>query len=112
MSEREEISKRISELSQRIAEMHFPRKSDRAGWSSGVHCTVDDERWPCAHVKAHGDEKIAAWDEINDELLDDAVSRVRYGVNSLGVKEPWLSDLETVISAAYDNQRRDPEDDS
>ena len=111
MSKREELSQRISGLSQRVSELHLPRKNDRAGWSSGVHCTVDDERWPCEHVKAHGDEKIAAWDEINDELLDDAVSRVRYGINRLGHKESWLSDLETVITAAYSN-RRGIDDDS
>lgn len=111
MTEREDLSKHISSLSQRVSEMHLPRKSDRAGWSSGVHCTVDDERWPCEHVKAHGDERIAAWDEVNDELLDDAVSRVRYGINRLGLKGSWLSDLETVITAAYSN-RRGIDDDS
>lgn len=44
MSEREKLSKRISGLSQHVSELHLPRKSDRADWSSGVHCTVDDER--------------------------------------------------------------------
>lgn len=110
MSDREELSKRISGLSQRVSEMHLPRKSDRAGWSSGVHCTVDDELWPCEHVKTHGGEKIAAWDEINDELLDDAVSRVRYGISRLDVEESWLSDLETVITAAYSNRRGTDDD--
>lgn len=100
-----EEQKLSSSISERISELHYPRKSDRAGWSSAVHCTVDDEPWPCAHVQAHGRETFVSWEEIDDELLDHAVSRVRRGVNRLTTDEGWLQDLETVINAAYSNRK-------
>jgi hypothetical protein len=101
----------VDDLKTKISKMHLPRKSDRSGFSSGVHCTQDDERWPCAYIQTHGHETIASAAEVQDELLDHAVSRVRLGINRLNLEETWLSDLETVISAAYSNQRNGNDDD-